>query len=226
VPEDLNPPHTPVKVTETTPSAAAAAKENPNTAEKDALKAPDPAKLALRDIPLPPDSSIPLGDARDPILKLLGVSLRGAHFHAGGMLFDLENPATALVLGAQRARATVPVEGNASVLYALVALRGDGELALDVARGDGTTQTIRLQPGKTIPDSFGTMTGNMEPGAIAEGFATWSMAWQGTVGQGMEARLWLITYVNDNHWLPVLRLECSTRGETAAAILALRAGTR
>ncbi|MBT3375407.1 MAG: DUF1565 domain-containing protein [Lentisphaerae bacterium] len=171
-----------------------------------ALVVPAPGTLAIETIALPEKRVAPL--VQMPTFSALSKAVSKAHFHTTGMLFKVGEIPTALAVSPAADKATVPLGKNATTLYFLLADAGTGPTDIRIARGDGVTKKLTIDEGKVISD----------------GCATLAPAWQGVLPDGKPTQLLLLTYVNDNHWLPVNRIELQAHDGAKTAVLEIRRG--
>jgi len=170
------------------------------------LVVPTPGTLTIETIALPEPRVSSL--AQTPTFSALSKAVSKAHFHTTGMLFKIDEVPTGLIVSEAAGKATVPLGKNATTLYFLLADAGTGPTDIHIARGDGVTKKLTIADRKVASD----------------GCAVLSPAWQGVLPDGKPAQLLLLTYVNDNHWLPVNRIELQARDGARTAILEIRRG--
>ncbi|MBU0610539.1 MAG: hypothetical protein KKI08_21835, partial [Armatimonadetes bacterium] len=70
------------------------------------------------------------------------------------------------------------------------------------------TQTATLRMGQEVGPSFGAWTGTLVQSEMPE-YLTTVLGWQGGAAD-QPVRLWQVTYVNDNPWLPVQKVTWKT----------------
>lgn len=171
-----------------------------------ALVAPDPSTLKIETVPLPEQRVGAL--ARAPEFAALAKAVANAHFHTTGLLFDVGDVPKALLISAAAGQASITLEKNANTLYFLLADVGKGTTDIHIARGDGITKKLTLANGKVTSDGCATIT----------------PAWQGVLPDGQPVQLLLLTYVNDNPWLPVNQVKLQARADAHTAVLEIRRG--
>ncbi|MCE5238654.1 right-handed parallel beta-helix repeat-containing protein [bacterium] len=213
IPTDAKPPAATGPAKPAAPAPAVAAPEGK-------LPLPPPQTLQYREIALPARLLTKLAgpDAR---LARLGALLKGIETTCEGVRVVFPPEPTAIVLQGAKRVAELPVDLNADVLYFLIGTQGaGGTFGLSVARGDGVTQAATLRMGQEVGPSFGAWTGTLDQSALPP-YLTTRLGWQG--GPATDpVRLWQVTYVNDNPWLPVQKVSWKT-GQAGDQLVVLKA---
>ncbi len=191
------------------------------------LPVPPAQSLHLKEFPLPAERAASLADA--PELAALGRALGGIELTANGVRVVFPDQPSGVMLTGDTRTVELPLDISARALYFFIAATGgeDGRtvpsVECKVVRGDGVTQTIALDA-RSVGLSFGPWTGTLDQATLPV-FASTSLGWQAALDDGTQARLWLVTYVNDNEWLPVQKLVWTLgEGEGSVVLLKMVAG--
>lgn len=210
------------------PAPAAAAEAPPAAAvaalPAGKLKPPLSQDLQYKEIALPAKVAKPLMGIKSPQMAGLGKALAGIETTCDGVraVFPAE---PTIALAQSKRPVDIPLDVTANVLYFLVLTMGEGSTyELAVQRGDGVTQKATLRMGKEVGPSFGEWTGTLEQGATPP-YLTACLGWSGQAGLE-KARLWQVTYVNDNPWLPVQKATWQASGTGMLGVLKVIAGVK
>lgn len=144
------------------------------------------------------------------VVRLKGIPFRLSPRKPAGILLD-DKKGEAKVAAAESCAA-------AYLLFAVLEMgKGDEVASCRISREDGMAIRLKWTKGVNIGPSVGHWKNNLKPAEERPG--TTKVIWEGRAKKNVPVRLFYTTWVNDNEWYPVRRLDWKLTGKSARLVL-------